>query len=61
MPQDRVDNNALVERRMKRGIEELENNNHSSALDFFDDAIARSGGAPLRNLQLFRAICVARL
>jgi tetratricopeptide (TPR) repeat protein len=58
---DRGMRNTLVKRRLDRGLEEFNRSRYNEALDYFDDALSRSGSLAVESLHLIRALCLERL
>jgi glycosyltransferase involved in cell wall biosynthesis/tetratricopeptide (TPR) repeat protein len=54
-------NDLLIMRRIRRGIDELNNGNYISALDYLDDALSRSGGHAPKTIYYARAVCLVNL
>jgi tetratricopeptide (TPR) repeat protein len=58
---DRGMRDTLVKRRLDRGLEEFNRGRYQEALDYFDDALSRSGSLAVESLHLIRAVCFDRL
>jgi len=58
---DRGMRDTLVKRRLDRGLEEFNRGRYNEALDYFDDALSRSGSLAVESLHLIRALCLDRL
>jgi hypothetical protein len=52
---------SLVSRRLGRGMDEFNQGRYCEALDYFNDALARSGSLYIESLHLIRAICLTQL
>ncbi len=58
---DRGMRDTLVKRRLERGLEEFNRGRYSEALDYFDDALSRSGSLAVQSVHLVRALCLDKL
>lgn len=53
--------NSLVSRRLGRGMDEFNRGRYAEALDYFNDALSRSGSLFIESLHLIRAVCLMQL